>query len=73
MAKNPLDNFDDTTLTELADILDGMYKQVRITSAAQVPQTVQDSVALGIKIGQASVANMLREHVDMRIKRALEN
>jgi hypothetical protein len=70
---NPLDKFDIDTLQELADILDKMYQPVQITSAVQIPCGVHDAATLGIKIGQASVAHMLREHVGMRMKRAMEN
>jgi hypothetical protein len=50
-----------------------MYQPVQITSAVQIPCGVHDAATLGIKIGQASVAHMLREHVGMRMKRAMEN
>jgi len=70
---HPLDQFDANLIEELADILTRMYPPVLVTSAGQIPSNIQDAASLGIKVGQASVAHMLREHVDMRHKRAMEN
>ena len=70
--KHPLDPIDHEIILQLADALESMFKPVVIQRASQIPQTMQESAKIGFEAGQNSVAQALREHVLVRMKRAME-
>jgi hypothetical protein len=70
--KHPLDPIDHEIILQLADAIEAMYPPIKITQPSQIPQTLVESAQVGFRAGQHSVAQSLRDHVSLRMRRAME-